>query len=793
MSLSVFDDPFAVFSNPRRLATEQVPDHEPPSVDSTMPNSPEIRTPSNPLDAKNPTWDSLLGTDDLIYNDDRAFKLQTRFLSDRNRQEFETFLRNGDSTREFSFSLNDFCRNLQFTAVGRESSLFCLNKRMLRFELRSQYLPPAGVVRIHGMSNKVTYNICVFCMRLGSLIARIKYSCYKIHKFLVSDDYSPGDAILISLAECLEYVTEAIESQLVKGEVQNETRLIQIITKLQDPYRLVEAFCSILGCNDIDSSIKLTQLPDPYKLLDELYICSANFQISAPILFQIVSLMLHRVSAPWFNALEKLTGLSSSEGSILSQGISDIARKLPFLEYDPNDKMMSFNREKAPLFLDNNRAQKVIESLNCILIFSRYSKTPEMLEQWALLSPPKMEWIFSEKELDRFSKQLKNYEESTLHDQPVDLPKTHAYHNETPHLEGDIYSTPDLVNELVAQMETSHGIEESKEEIFIKCQQLVAGDATSADDYTVGVPPVASLPEITFNKLIDSQHRITNKITLDLIDVGLEKYSNLYKSVCFLSNGRFASDLEDNLFITGFGSLDIENCKNWPPTELEINQSLGDAVEKCISSCSIPDSSLNFTVKVRPDSISDSKDIHATDALLVAFDIPGPYNLIINERCCKYGSRVFSLLLRVMRVNTLIKQKRDATTRELAHFLYCIQQFIHEVIDRNWHELAKYKAGPKRSLQGQMDIYEQVFRQIHRQTHVSAEVSSGLTAILGYCVSAISAGDLDANKAHSAISKWYDRVAKVQQETRAKYLESVMINLDFTGRYSHRRPTKLLS
>lgn len=790
MSLSLFDDPFAVFSDHHRCTPDS--DHQSSSVESTMPDSSELGS-TGPLDTINPTWDSLLGIADLSYNEDRAFKLQTRFLSDRTRQEFEVFLRDSNFTREFSFDLNAFCRSFQFTAVGRESALFCLNNRMLRFELRPEYLPPSGVVRIHGMSAQMTYSICVFCMHLGSLIVRIKYTCHKIHKFLVSDDHSPGDAILISLAECLEYVTEAIESQLVKSEIQNDTRLIQLITKLQDSYRLVEAFSSILGCNDIDSSIKLAQLPDPYKLLDELYICSASFQTSSPPLFQIVSLILHRVSAPWFGALEKLTGLSYSEGSIISQSISDLARKLPFLEYDTENKMMSFSREKAPLFMDDKRAQKVIESLNCILIFSRYSQTPEVLEQWAQLSPPKMEWVFSEEEVDQFHQQLTKYENSTLDGQPVDLPKTHAYEKEISSLDGDIYSTPDLINDLIAQLEANRVINEPEDDIFIKCQQLLADDATTTtDDFTM-VPPVASLPEITFGKLIDTQHKVTNKLTLNLMKVDLKKYTELYKSVCFLGDGRFASDLEDSLFVEGFGSLDIEHRTNWPPTELEVNQLLCDAVDKCTSSSSLSDSSISITIKVRQDWVPDCKDIHATDALSVAFDIPGPYNLIISDRCSKYGSRVFSLLLRVMRVSSLIKQQRNSTTREVAHFVYCILQFLHEVIDRNWQQLVRYQSeaaetGPKgSSLQGLMDVYEHVFKQIHRQAYVSAEVSSGLTAILGYCVLAISGKELDGNKVHSAICKWYDRVAKVQQETRAKYLETVMVNLDFTGRYSHRK------
>ena len=744
---------------------------------------------AGPPSARAATWE------EFYYRKTMHRKL-SRLLSERPYQYFDSLLfdleKVDDGRNSSVIPLTLFVSCLSNLAFGRESIMYRFHRGKIRFDREL----PDTQIRVPGCSATIVNEISHQSLVCGSRLQRLRYTLDTIRQ---SNKPNPT---LIAFADCIHLVVKTIDKH--GGDLHQCQQLLGLEKLIEQPSRIIKLLTTVLGCADIGRTVELNRLPSPTALLNALYSRCQIFEKSDQILFRLVRIIFQRTSQPWLENLEDLIGLGKTERFWQTkEHIASFEGNFVKMEGDS----IKLDENEIPIFLDRKTANKVRQTLTCLVMYSEYGDRKVNLRLYSM-HKIRIEWKFYSRELQARLSEVKAYAdngtkmlftESFVHSEPIIETVVSFNNNLLLWPEDCSYNVADQLCHAIRQLDR---IERSKDgdEIERICEHIIVHDGgEESRELEVESVPIYMIPQLCLGNIIQIQSQITNSLIIQMLnqdnELNINDHTLLIRQVYLLGSGDLLVRLEESIFSESCnGGLHLDTREiAWPPSTAQLNQAVSDAVEQITLGLEIGQTVaegdfLNFGPREHREGeemglIHNPYSIRATDVLRLCYNVPAPLALIINDKVLDMLDLIFRRLLRLLRVQHELKRLRNKQFIEARHFVYALTNHVVLVIQYHWKEVEK-TVSQQQSLQEIIDCYRKSLRSICTQTFIETDLENDLDNILESVLQlCINDNQISlVNTLHDIICSFIDSL-KPWSITSGPIVQQLLLTLNYNGYY----------
>lgn len=633
------------------------------------------------------SWDEYYGVaSKLRQQASRDQSLATRMLSERPCWQFDAVMTTLCTDPGTLFPLSFTVQSLLDLALGKESSLFSFSQKKMRFDCERDSF------RVSGCSSESVQALTDICITCGSQFRRLLYTCQRIEEL-------GSSPILIAFAECVSGVLSSVERAVSKSMDKNVT-LLQLNRLIMRPAKVVDMLAGIVGCRDITVPIQLNRLPKSYRLLSEIYARLSTYQTCDPHLYALTRIIFSRTCAPWLSFVQDLIGLGRQETFWRPLDFFTTFSD-SFVTTKQGSKLMHLAPDALPTFISLDQAQKIIETLNCFILYSRFGDR-EWTWQLSSMDSLQVRLCYTYEQLEvlkgevaGYNKSLRNISRDKARADPV-LTMTSSRNDEP---EAPIADTDDLVARMEEiNLRVPESNEHVPDEIEICCSDLFENSPRMATE-----PPIEVMIEYSLSATIAAQCRLANEQALKLFHEGksdINAHNLLIQGLFLMGSGTFVVNLEHQLFDAPDG-LQLDNRQNWPPSTAEINSTLSgittDAIEEILTDYPtlVHDMSLNVNFGLNKKAGADPLVVNyleATDALKLVYSVGEPMDVILTPEIVAVYQKLFSQLLRILRLVRAEKKRQWRQTQMARYFVRTIAHHLSTTVPRfHWRHKPQFQ------------------------------------------------------------------------------------------------------
>uniref|UniRef100_A0A060TCX2 Spindle pole body component n=1 Tax=Blastobotrys adeninivorans TaxID=409370 RepID=A0A060TCX2_BLAAD len=630
------------------------------------------------------SWDEYYGVaSKLRQQAPRDQSLATRMLSERPCWQFDAVISTLCTDPGPLFPLSFAVQSLLDLALGKESSLFSFSHKKMRFVCERVSF------RVSGCSSDSVRALTDICITCGSQFRRLLYTSQRIEEL-------GNSPVLIAFAECVSGVLSSVERAVSKSMDKNVT-LLRLNRLIMRPAKVVDMLAGIVGCRDITVPIQLNRLPKAYRLLSEIYARLSTYQNCDPHLYALTRIIFSRTCAPWLSFVQDLIGLGRQETFWrpldFFTNYSD-----SFVTTKQGSKLMHLVPDALPTFISLDQAQKIIETFNCFILYSRFGDR-EWTWQLSSMDSLQVRLCYNYEQLDVLKGEVVDYNRSLrdiAHDNARAGPSISARMDEP---EASIVETDDLVARMEEiNLRVPESNEHVPDEIEICCNDLFENSPHMATD-----PPMEVMIERSLSVTVTAQCELANEQALKLYHEGksdISAHNLLIQGLFLMSNGTFVVNLEHQLFDAQDG-LQLDNRENWPPSTAEINSTLSgittDAIEEILTDYPtlVHDMSLNVNFgldKKAGAGSTNANELGATDNLKLVYSVGEPIDVILTPAIVAVYQQLFSQLLRILRLVRTDKKRQLHQTPMARDFVRTIAHHLSTTVPQfHWRHKPQFQ------------------------------------------------------------------------------------------------------
>ena len=448
------------------------------------------------------------------------------------------------------------------------------------------------------------------------------------------------------------------------------------------------------------------------QIISKIYEQVAALEDGDPLLRVLLQEVLSHVARPWLQVVERWIGLREKSGfGDISSGPTFVQSKsLEWTDkngYKVKDSDYNFDSKMMPVFMAEQDADLIFETGKGNRFLAVHHPEHPLASAHLITgeATPSLAWHFSWQDVERIQHQARRYE-SSLRDavrqytasgsKPV-IERTSIVDERVPDSEYSMLenTAADYLN-LTADafdaypsdplLSTSHGLHD-----------LYANSTASFDEAKHTVvdefkPPISITPSLSFNPLVSAQARLVNAACIRLLFKSheLRLHLTIQHRYHLFSEGIFASRLSHALFDPeletterrrgvarsgGVLGLNLGSRENWPPASSELRLALAGVLSESYYSSSyargvledlhthpvgpLP-GGLSFGIRELPEDemqkTFDPNGLEALDFLRLQYKTPRALEEIITQNSLSKYDRIFQLLLRVVRLLSVVNQ-----------------------------------------------------------------------------------------------------------------------------------------
>ena len=645
--------------------------------------------------AESPVYKPAYRAWDLFANG-RSHHLQPLFITEAGAAAFDAALAAKDDPFKFGdidfkvVNTEIYCACLLALALGRVSILFSWEKS------KRSFVPTIDKPRISGASSACLRGIQDTCIQTGNATKALRAFIDMVYKH----NATPSR---ISLATTIDKILLVVQSVL--GERGQSIKSVLHLESIVRPvYSMLVYFRTLVA--------RLAKTTNDEEILSSLFLEAQAQDYGEVAVREVVREVLRKASQPWLSFVEQWVGLMAEDGIALSKdgpGKSFVkVDKMTWVDdqgFETTEADYVLDDKKMPTFMAPDISQKLFETgKNLRFLKSNHPKhplcKPELIKS---CNPPKLEWHFDWKSVRELEASTRIYERdvlSLMHDHGSDyLPAVQApvgggvqpeaflgfFGRNESQMKSQILSS-------MANMDAPIDRMPLKDRLNEILKHRLYGDNIS-DENEHGLSPHSSLvPVLSFGPLITAQSKLMDRECMRLLFSAhdLRKHLELQRDFQLMGNGLLTSRLSHALFDPdletaerqhglarkgGVMGLRLNGRDTWPPASSELRLALMGVLTECYLPHSTAEEGgglrfktneqklpgdLSFAVReLTPEEIDACRDpdsIAALDFLRLSYKAPGPLATVITPRILAKYDKIFSLLLRVLRMIYVVNQ-----------------------------------------------------------------------------------------------------------------------------------------
>lgn len=451
--------------------------------------------------------------------------------------------------------------------------------------------------------------------------------------------------------------------------------------------------------------------------------------------------ILSRVSTPILDKLNAWTGLHYNESMFInfhSPGLQAIQAEQ---EVD-GGIAYSFISSKLPRFISEDQGRHIFDMGKSLRILTQHQPENAIIKN-ARASNNSLKWKNQWPDVDLVVEKARAYEKMlaaavrNYTTAPTTKPTTigkELFSGSSltwlNHGDEEVMSNSISVLDQVPSFESA-----IPDEIFRIIESALESNQQLEDQKISLTPPVAILPNLSFDPLLNSQARLVKGACLRLLlrTSHLRQHLKLQKAFHLLGDGVFVSQISAALFDsasnsterelgvmragTGMG-LRLNERHSWPPASSELRLALMGILSNCyFTSRDLSDllekrqpqrnrelpGSMSFAVRNLPEDeikrILDPNSLYALDFLRLQYQAPAPLDEVITPASMEKYDTMFKFLLRLVRLLFTVSRlpRKGASSSTLGFILQastfvnsCACYFFDTAIQMNWNEFERH-------------------------------------------------------------------------------------------------------
>ena len=622
---------------------------------------------------------------------------QPLFITEAGAAAFDAALAAKDDPFKFGninfkvLSTEIYCACLLALALGRVSILFSWEQS------KRSFVPAIDKFRISGASSGSLRGVQDTCIQTGNATQALRSFIDMVYKH----NATPSR---VSLATTIDKILLVVQSVL--GERgQNIKSVLHLESIVRPVYSILIYFRTLVT--------RLASARNDEEVLSFLFLEAQAQDYSEVAVREVVREVLRKASQPWLSFVEQWVGLKAEEGIELSKDgpgknfvkvdnrtwVDEQGFEVTEADYVLDDK-------KMPVFMAPDIAQKLFETGKNIRFLKSNHPThplckPELIKS---CNPPKLDWHFDWQSIRKLEASTEIYETdilSVIYEHVTGgLPAIQAPVGGDPQPEEFFGFFGQSGSQMESQILSSIAkLDAPIDRISLKdrlseiLKHRLYGDNIMLDDNEHGLSPHSSLvPVLSFGPLIAAQSKLMDRECMRLLFSAhdLRKHLELQRDFQLMGNGLLASRLSHALFDPdletaerqdgvarkgGLMGLRLSGRDTWPPASSELRLALMGVLAECYMPHSMPEDGgglgfktdkqklpgdLSFAVRdLTPEEIDACRDpdsISALDFLRLSYKAPGPLATVITPQILAKYDKIFSLLLRVLRMLYVVNQ-----------------------------------------------------------------------------------------------------------------------------------------
>ncbi|KUI53722.1 Gamma-tubulin complex component 6 [Cytospora mali] len=622
-------------------------------------------------------------------------------------------------------------------SLGRESVLFLWNQEKKTFK------PALPLTKIPGYSGESLSSIVQLCTSCGE-------ACRRLRSFIEKTYSSTATSSHVALANAVDRLLLVVHDELGCRGLRTRS-ILQLQSLVRPVYTLLSYFHKLVS--------KIKRPSSDSDLLSIIYNEAQSAELSEPFLRDTMGEILRMVSKPWTDFVEEWIGLKPEDGIRMSK---DGPGK-GFVKVDTNmwiddqgfelaEPDYFLDSDNMPTFVPGDVGQTIFETGRNLRFLQTHhpqhplSSVSHVTRDEAL----KLKWQYDWDSITRVEQKALAYHRAVSET----LRQNRAAQNDwrsASSVDGrvddehilqffgkDEARLQETVLASIAQLDRPV----EKADTWDQLSQILRANLFSdrKRDQLTGTefsPHWSLLPLLSFGPMVYAQARLVNRECLQLLfrEHDLRAHLRLQRSFQLLGNGMFSSRLSNALFSpdmetterqsavarSGVGmGLRLASRENWPPASSELRLALMGVLtdsyhdEHSVGQTSAASTSkdqkipgdLSFGIRdLSPEEMEkciDPGSLEALDFLRMSYHPPHPLLPIMTPGILHKYDRIFKLMLRVLRVLSVVDQLfRDVSPRltrwadpenailrfriEAHHFVSNVARyFVDTGIDQPW-------------------------------------------------------------------------------------------------------------
>lgn len=623
-------------------------------------------------------------------------------------------------------------------SLGRESVLFLWSQE------NNTFMPALPLTKVPGYSGESLSGMVQLCTSCGE-------ACRRLRAFVERTYSSSASPSRVALANALDKLLLVVQDELGYRGLRTRS-ILQLQSLVRPVYTLLSYFHKLVS--------KIKGSTSDSDLLSIIYNEAQSAELSEAFLRDTMGEILRMVSKPWTGFVEEWIGLKPEDAIQMSKDRPGKA----FVKVDTNmwiddqgfelaEPDYFLDLDNMPTFIPEDIGQTIFET-GRNLRFLRTNHPQHPLSSVSLVARDealKLEWQYDWDSITRVEKMAQAYHRSvseTLRKSRVarddwrgipsmsgmvdDEPVLQFFGKDEAHLQETVLASIAHLDRPVEKGETWDELSR------ILRANLFTDRIRNQSTDTEFSPHWSLLPLLSFGPMVYAQARLVNRECVQLLfrEHGLRQHIRLHRSFQLLGNGMFASRLSNSLFNSDMETterqsgiarsgvvmgLRLANRKNWPPASSELRLALmgvltdsyhdEHSVPGRLDAASMPKDQrlpgdLSFGIRdLSPEEMEKCMDpgsLEALDFLRMSYHPPQPLLPIMTPAILHKYDRIFKLMLRVLRVLSVVDQLfRDISSRsthwtdpdnaslrfriEAHHFVSNVARyFVDTGIDQPW-------------------------------------------------------------------------------------------------------------
>ncbi|KAK7734950.1 hypothetical protein SLS53_007727 [Cytospora paraplurivora] len=628
-------------------------------------------------------------------------------------------------------------------SLGRESVLFQWSQESKSFK---SALPFTKVPGYTGDSLSSIVQLCTTCGE----------ACRRLRSFVHRTYSSSSTPSQVALANAIDRLLLVVQDELgCRGPKAKS--ILQLQSLVRPVYTLLLYFDKLIP--------KVRRLTTDSDLLSTIYNEAQSAEISEPFLRDTMGEILRMVSKPWTDFVGEWIGLKPEDGIRLSKdgpgkgfvrvGTSMLLDDQGFELEEPDYFLDSDN---MPTFVPQDIGQSIFETGRNIRFLQAHHPQHPLSSVGSLpgVEVLELEWQYDWDSITRVEQKALAYHRavsetlrrsrtaqadlmasSSLDCMVIDEPVLQFFGKDDAHLEETVLASIARLDRPIEKVEDEDSLSKIlRANLFTARKQNNIGAEFS--------PHWSLLPLLSFGPLVFAQARLVNRECLRLLfrEHDLRAHLRLQRSFQLFGNGMFTSRLSNSLFSPDMETterhsgvarsgvvmgLRLADRKNWPPASSELRLALmgvltdsyhddhGLQGRLSVTSTSKQDKlpgDLSFGIRdLSPEEMEkcmDPESLEALDFLRLHYQPPRPLTAIMTPAVLLKYDKIFKLMLRVLRVQSVVDQLfRDVSPRltggadpgntslrfriEAHHFISNVARyFVDTGIERPWRRFGAW-------------------------------------------------------------------------------------------------------